>query len=78
MTEQPSLPPVKVAFVIDGNVVDILHTDDRLAAIFLSQPVMVDVSDLFTEGETPGVFIGDTYDKKTKTFTRVLPPLPTE
>lgn len=78
MTEQVPLPPAKVAFVIDGNVVDILHTDERLAAIFLSKPTMVDVSDLFTEGETPGVFVGDAYDKSTSTFTRTLPPQPTE
>jgi len=78
MTEQAPLPPSKVAFVIDGNVVDILHTDDRLAAIFLSEPIMVDVSDLFTDGEVPGVFIGDTYNDKTKTFARVLPLQPTE
>ena len=78
MTEQAPLPPSKVAFVIDGNVVDILHTDERLAALFLSEPTMVDVSDLFVEGETPGVFVGDAYDSKTKTFSKVLPPQPTE
>ena len=41
----PNLPPVKIAFVIDGVVADVLHTDDRLAAIFLSQPTVVDVTD---------------------------------
>jgi hypothetical protein len=75
---QIDLPRAKVAFVIDGEVVDILHTDERLAAIFLSEPVILDVSDKFVVGEVPGVWIGDTYDKKTKTFTRVLPPQPTE
>ena len=42
--EQP-LPPKKVAFVIDGVIQDILHTDERLAAIMLSEPLIVDVSD---------------------------------
>jgi hypothetical protein len=41
------LPPIKVAFIIDGLLVDILHTDDRLAAIFLSEPKVVDVSDIY-------------------------------
>ena len=31
-----------LAFVIDGEVADILQTDDRLAAIFLSQPQIVE------------------------------------
>ena len=39
------LPPKKVAFVLDGVIQDILHTDERLASILLSEPLMVDVSD---------------------------------
>lgn len=42
--ETPALPPVKIAFVIDGTVVDVLHTDDRLGAIFLSNPEVIDVT----------------------------------
>lgn len=38
------LPPVKIAFVIDGVVVDVLHTDARLGAIFLSNPTIIDVT----------------------------------
>ena len=39
-------PPLnKIAFVIDNVIVDILHTDDRLAAIMLSEPKIIDVSD---------------------------------
>lgn len=38
-------PPLnKIAFIIDNVVVDILHTDDRLAAIMLSEPKIIDVS----------------------------------
>jgi hypothetical protein len=75
--QQPAMPPVKIAFVIDNQVVDVLHTDDRLAAIFLSDPVTVDVSDLFDENKI--VFPGDTYDPETKTFSRILEPTtPTE
>ncbi len=42
--ERP-LPPKRVAFVLDGVIQDILHTDERLASILLSEPLMVDVSD---------------------------------
>lgn len=75
--EQPPAPPIKIAFIIDNQVVDVLHTDDRLGAIFLSEPVIVDVTDLFNENKM--VLPGDTYDPETKTFSRVLAPTtPTE
>lgn len=62
----PPMPPVKLAFIIDNVVVDILHTDDRLAAIFLSEPVILDVT-----GETgePVCKTNDVYDPETGTFT---------
>ena len=44
-TESPALPPIKIAFIIDGEVIDVLHTDERLGAIFLSQPTIVDVTE---------------------------------
>ncbi len=43
MTEN-QLPPVKIAFIIDNKVVDILHTDERLAAIMLSNPIIINVT----------------------------------
>lgn len=67
---QPQMPPIKVAFIIDDKVVDVLHTDDRLAAIFLSEPIMVDVTDLFTQEKY--VYPGDLYDSETKAFSRVI------
>lgn len=48
--QEANLPPIKIAFVIDGAVVDVLHTDARLAAIFLSEPKIIDVTDKFEEG----------------------------
>jgi hypothetical protein len=76
MAQQPAatnidpknLPPVKVAFIIDGEVVDVLHTDNRLGAIFLSEPLIVDVSDLVKEGQLPS-FVGKLYNEETKEFT---------
>lgn len=47
-------PPVKVAFIIDGKVVDVLHTDERLASIFLSDPIVIDVTQIYANGG-PGV-----------------------
>ena len=66
----PVLPPVKVAFIIDGEVVDVLHTDERLGAIFLSEPAMVDVSEHYAAN--PGInLVNATYDGTT--FTPATP-----
>lgn len=55
-------PPVKLAFIIDGEVVDVLHTDLRLAAIFLSEPIIIDVTG--ADGQ-PTANPGDLYDPTT-------------
>lgn len=39
------IPPAKIALILDGQVVDVLHTDERLAAIFLSSPEIIDVTE---------------------------------
>lgn len=62
-----TLPPVKIAFIIDNEVVDILHTDDRLAAIFLSNPVILDVSNKMPLTDF-NITVGSTYDEETDTF----------
>jgi len=68
MAESNELPPIKIAFVLDGQIVDILHTDERLSAIFLSNPIMVDITDnMVDSGGTAG--IGSLYDPETNTFT---------
>lgn len=59
--EQIQLPPKKIAFIIDGTVVDVLHTDARLGSIFLSEPEIVDVTDLYT-GDISVNMSGWTYD----------------
>jgi hypothetical protein len=67
MTEEKSnqpLPPVKVAFVIDNKVVDILYTDERLASIFSSNPTVINITD-FVE-----INVEDIYDPKTKSFRK--------
>ena len=60
------MPPVKVAFILDNVVADVLHTDNRLAAIFLSDPVVIDV----TDHQDAGIVTTDaTYDPSTQRFT---------
>jgi hypothetical protein len=61
------LPPIKVAFVIDGELVDVLHTDERLGAIFLSEPTILDLTDTYDE-KNP-LPVGSLYDATTNTFT---------
>jgi hypothetical protein len=65
------LPPVRVAFVLDNKVVDVLHTDDRLAAIFLSSPVVVDITDY---ENTYSISVDSVYTPETGEFTPVVLP----
>ena len=60
MTTPPAvLPPVKIAFILDGKVVDVIHTDERFAAIWLSNPLVLDVTP--EPGNELGVHINDGY-----------------
>lgn len=68
-TPQPQLPPVKLAFIIDNEVVDILHTDERLAAIFLSEPLIIDVSEKVDNDGTLKLPLRSKYNPTTQTFT---------
>lgn len=43
------IPPVKIAFVIDDKVVDVIHTDERMASILLSEPTIVDATEWMKE-----------------------------
>ena len=66
-TETPRvLPPNIVAYVIDNQVVQIIHLDERMAAIVLSEPLAIDVTELGKQG----VRQGDIYDPETGTFSR--------
>jgi hypothetical protein len=46
-----------LAFVLDGEVAEVLQTDDKLAAIFLSQPQIVEF-----DKEKDNVVSGMKYD----------------
>jgi hypothetical protein len=49
-----------IALVIDGEIVSVLNTDERLGAILLSNPTIVDISQ--AQKETPSLCEGWTYD----------------
>jgi hypothetical protein len=73
---QVPLPPIKVAFVIDGLLVDVLHTDARLGAIFLSEPVIVDVTDTYDINNP--LPLNSIYNPETNTWDFPIPEQPTE
>ena len=52
-----------LAFVIDGEVVQIMGTDERLAAILLSDPIIVDVT-----GVEPSLITSANFDVTTNSF----------
>lgn len=61
-------PPIKLAFIIDNEVADILHTDERLAAIFLSNPIILNITEQLTSNPgsiTPGML----YDSDTGQYS---------
>jgi len=63
VSEQPALPPIKVACVISGEVVDVLHMDARFAAMFLTPDALfIDVTG--ADG-LPTAAPGDLYDPAT-------------
>jgi hypothetical protein len=67
MADEPQLGPIKLAFIIDNKVVDLLHTDERFKAVFMSNPLILDVTNI---EDTPGqyVMVGSTYDPETGNF----------
>jgi hypothetical protein len=69
MTENiPPMPDNKIAFIIDDKVVDIIYAHDRLAAVLLSEPTIVDIKDVKAD-DNSDVHMDYTYDSKTKKFT---------
>jgi hypothetical protein len=64
LNSQNNLPPVKLAFVIDGKIVDTFYTDHRFGAILLSDPIVVDVTEM-----PNNVGNGYVYQSETGTFT---------
>jgi hypothetical protein len=61
--DYPMMPShsTSLVFVIDGEVADVLHTDERLAAIFLSEPEIIEIG-LVPVEDTP--LRGQAWDSK--------------
>lgn len=53
----------EIAFIIDGELQDAIVAEERLAAILLSEPVIVDIT-----SEEPKPTLGWKYDSETKGF----------
>ena len=64
------MPPYKVAFIIDGKVEDVIHTEARLAAIMLSNPLIVDATDQWPASGAS--LVGMNYDEATGTFSHTV------
>lgn len=68
MNNPPKLPPYKIAFVIDNQVAEILYAETRLAAILLSDPTIVEVTELL-DADPHAVHNGDVYNPETGEFS---------
>lgn len=66
MTQE--LPPRRLAFIMDGEVVEMMNTDDRLGALFLSEPLVVDITERYDTMLAVGNVIGMAYDKDKDLF----------
>ena len=62
--------PNHIAVILDNEVVQMMAVDDRFAAILLSEPTFVEVTN--TDG-TPKANWGDNYDQASGTFTPSQP-----
>jgi hypothetical protein len=63
--QAPELPEdsFSVALIIDGVVQDVLHSEARLAALFLSEPQIVEVTDWYkARTSTSQNLVGATYE----------------
>jgi|694.fasta_scaffold87616_4 hypothetical protein len=56
----------KVALIIDGEVVDIIYTDDRFASILLSNPLGIDVTERLP---SESILVGYQYNSQSDTFS---------
>jgi hypothetical protein len=69
MTEENNIQNTnKLAFVLDGVCELVFNTDSKFAAILLSSPLILDVSD------NNSVFSGWLYNEETNTFSHPNPP----
>lgn len=59
-----------LVFIIDGQVVHRLATDDKFSAVLQSEPIIKDITDL---ANRDNISLGATYDEQTDSFTPYKP-----
>lgn len=64
--------PVRLAIVLDNVVQDCINTDERLAAIFLSNPTIIDITDKENQHR---ISVGSEYNPENGEFTEIQPVL---
>jgi hypothetical protein len=64
-TNQETGQRVKVGFIVNNEVVEIIDTDERIASILLGSPLVLDVTGPNGSAKT---FISDTYDPEQNKF----------
>lgn len=57
--------PMHIALIIDGIVEDIMHCDERLGYLLLSEPTVIEVNENYFK-----INISDRYDEETGKFYR--------
>ena len=67
MTNQP-LPLIRLAFLIDDEVSEVVNTDERLAAMWLSEPKVLDITDRYDVITAQGDIKGMKYNPDTDSF----------
>jgi hypothetical protein len=55
--------PMHIALIIDGVVEDIIHCDERLGFLLLSEPKVIQIDDQYSK-----INISDRYDEDTNSF----------
>lgn len=56
--------PMHLALIIDGIVEDIIHCDERLGFLLLSEPLVIEIEKNYLK-----VNISDTYNEETNSFS---------
>jgi hypothetical protein len=59
---------VKIAFVLDGHIEEIFSCDTRLAAILLSNPIILDITEISENINERGIF----YNQDNKSFYKKI------
>jgi len=57
--------PMHIAFIIDGIVEDVIHCDERLGTLLLSEPLIIEIE------KDSGITIDWMYNENTKKFYEI-------